>query len=296
MEAIFDTDLLLARKRRAFERGDGDARFLMHRTAEDLEERLATVTRRFDRAAALFCLLPDAAAAIARSGKADSIVRVEADGRLLADDPSGIVAPPETVPLDAESIGLAVSLMTLHEINDVPGLLVQIRRALRPDGLFLGAMAGAGTLQELRQSLLQAETELSGGAAPRVSPFADVRDVGGLLQRAGFALPVADTETVTVRYATMFDLMRDLRAMGATNALAQRSRRPTSRHLFLRAAEIYQEQFSDPDGRIRATFNTIWMSGWTPHGSQQKPLKPGSAKVSLKTVLSPEGEGGKEGD
>lgn len=296
MEAIFDTDLLLIRKRRAFEQGDGDARFLIHRTVEDLEDRLATVTRRFDRAAALFCLLPDAAAAIARSGKADSIIRVEADRRLLADDPSGIVAPPETVPLDAESIGLAVSLMALHEINDVPGLLVQIRRALRPDGLFLGAMAGAGTLQELRQSLLQAETELSGGAAPRVSPFADVRDVGGLLQRAGFALPVADSETVTVRYATMFDLMRDLRAMGTTNALTQRSRRPASRHLFLRAAEIYQEQFSDPDGRIRATFNTIWMSGWTPHESQQKPLKPGSAKVSLKTALSPEGEGDKERD
>lgn len=286
MEAIFDTDLLVARKRRALEQGDSAARFLMHRAAEDLEDRLATVTRQFDRAAALFCLLPEAANAIARSGKADSVVRVEADERLI--DPSGIVAPPETVPLDAESIDLAVSLMSLHEINDVPGLLVQVRRALKADGLFLGAMAGAGTLQELRQSLLQAETEISGGAAPRVSPFADVRDIGALLQRAGFALPVADIETVTVRYETMFDLMRDLRAMGATNALAERSRRPATRHLFLRAAEIYQEQFSDPDGRIRATFNTIWMSGWTPHESQQKPLKPGSGKVSLKTVLSPE--------
>src|SRR4051794_8164799 len=146
-------------------------------------------------------------------------------------------------------------------------------------------MAGGGTLAELRESLIAAETELFGGASPRVAPFTDVRDAGALLQRAGFALPVADVETVTVRYDTMFGLLADLRAMGATNALAARSRRPGSRRLFARAAEIYAQRFSDPDGRVRATFAIVWMSGWAPDPSQQKPLRPGSAKVSLAKLL-----------
>ncbi|MCR4267952.1 methyltransferase domain-containing protein [Nitratireductor sp. ZSWI3] len=283
MEPLFDPHLLIARKKRALQRGDAGADFLMQRAAADLSERLATVERRFDKAAALFCLTGDAAAALRESGKVGDVVRIEADPLFL--DGEGVVAPPETLPLEAASLDLAVSLLTLHETNDTPGLLAQIRRSLKPDGLFLGAMAGAGTLQELRQSLLEAETEISHGAAPRVSPFADVRDVGGLLQRAGFALPVADIESLTVRYATMFDLMRDLRAMGATNALQARSLRPATRALFLRAAQIYAERFSDPDGRIRATFNFVWMSGWAPHASQQKPLAPGSAKMSLKDAL-----------
>ena len=180
---------------------------------------------------------------------------------------------------------LAVSLLAFQEINDLPGLLLQFRRALKPDGLFLGAMAGGETLKELRESLLVAETELYGGAAPRIAPFTDVRDAGALLQRAGFALPVADVETLTVRYSDMFALMADLRAMGATNVLLDRSRRPAGRRLFARAAELYAERFSDADGRIRATFSIIWLSGWAPHGSQQKPLKPGSAQVSLTKIL-----------
>lgn len=285
MEPIFDSDLLTERKKRALARPDPDARFLMRHAAEDLAERLATLERRFDKGAALFCLTGDAAAVMRDSGKVADVVRVETDTALLAGD--GLVAEPETVPLQAESADLVVSLLTLHETNDTPGVLAQIRRVLRPDGLFLAAMAGAGTLTELRQALLQAETELSEGAAPRISPFADVRDVGGLLQRAGFALPVADLEPVTVRYATMFDLMRDLRAMGAGNALVARSRKSASRALFLRAAEIYAERFSDPDGRIRATFNLVWMSGWAPHESQQKPARPGSGQVSLNEILAP---------
>lgn len=289
MKPVFDSDLTLVRKLRALKSGE-PADFLMRHMADDLAERLAPVERHFHRAVALFCLTPHAADTIARSGKADHVLRVEADERLLSGTYEGIVAPAETVPFESESIDLAVSLMTLHEVNDLPGLLMQIRRALRPDGLFLAAMAGAGTLAELRHSLLEAETELSGGAAPRVDPFADVRDAGALLQRAGFALPVADIESVTVRYATMFDLMRDLRAMGAASALTERSRRPATRKLFMRAAEIYQDRFSDPDGRIRASFDIIWMSGWAPHESQQKPLRPGSGKVSLKSVLSPGGK------
>src|SRR6185437_12704900 len=154
-----------------------------------------------------------------------------------------------------------------------------------PDGLFIGAIIGGGSLRELREALGEAEAEVTGGASPRVAPFADVRDMGGLLQRAGFALPVADSEPLTVRYDDLFALMADLRAMGATNALAERLRRPTRRQVFLRAAEIYAERFSDPDGRIRATFEVIFLSGWAPHASQQKPLAPGSARMRLADAL-----------
>lgn len=285
MDTIFDPKLLLSRKLRALGQNVPGADFLMRRMAEDLSDRLSAVERHFDKAAILFSLTETAAETVRDSGKATTIFRVETDAKLLGNDFKGLLAGPEHVPLEPGSVDLAVSLLTLHEINDLPGLLFQIRMALRPDGLFLGAMAGGGTLQELRQSLLQAEMELTGGASPRVNPFADVRDSGSLLQRAGFALPVTDVETVTVRYDSMFELMRDLRAMGAGNALTERSRKPATRQLFMRAAEIYQNRFSDPDGRIRATFNMIWMSGWAPHESQQKPLKPGSATVSLAHVL-----------
>jgi SAM-dependent methyltransferase len=281
---IIDTDLLIARKRRAVGRAVAGADFLMARAADDLAERLATVGRHFTKAAALFCVTAAARDVVLASGKADEAVRVEADAAFLGHE-AGIVATPGHLLLDPASIDLAVSLLSLHDENDIPGMLIQIRRALKPDGLFLGAMAGAGTLAELRESLLAAEAELTGGASPHVLPFADVREVGALLQRAGFALPVTDVETVTVRYATMFDLIADLRAMGAGNPLIGRSRKPATRRFFTRAAQIYAERFSDPDGRIRATFSFIWMSGWAPDASQQKPLKPGSAEVSLTKIL-----------
>jgi SAM-dependent methyltransferase len=239
----------------------------MRHAADDLAERLSAVDRRFGQAAALFCQTPAAMAAITASGKVQSVLRVECDA-CFASGADTVLAPFETVPLEPESIDLAISLMSLQTMNDIPGMLVQIRRALKPDGLFLGAMAGAGTLAELRESLLAAETELHGGISPRISPFVDVRDAGALLQRAGFALPVADIETMT-----------------ETNVLADRSRRPATRALFARAAEIYAERFSDPDGRIRASFPVVWLSGWAPDASQQKPLKPGSAKMSLAEAL-----------
>ncbi|MER8659036.1 methyltransferase domain-containing protein [Mesorhizobium sp. M0847] len=284
MQPIIDTELWLVRKRRALAHPVAGADFLMRRAAEDLADRLGAVERKFGKAAVLFCQTPDATDVVAASGKAAEIVRVEADPAFLDGRP-GLIAPLETVPFQPESLDLVVSLLSLQAMNDIPGVLVQIRRALRPDGLFLGAFAGAGTLSELRESLLAAETELYGGASPRVIPFTDVRDAGALLQRAGLALPVADVETVTVRYDTLFDLIADLRAMGETSALTDRSRRPGARKLFTRAAEIYAERFSDADGRIRASFSIVWMSGWAPDASQQKPLKPGSAKVSLKTIL-----------
>lgn len=197
-----------------------------------------------------------------------------------------IVGDEENLPLAQESFELAVTALSLQNLNDIPGALLQLRRVLRPDGLFLGCLLGGTSLHELRTALAAAETEMYGGISPRVAPFADVRDMGGLLQRAGFALPVADSEIVTVRYASMFGLMADLRAMGATNVLAARLRKPLSKGFFLRAAEIYAQRFSDSDGRARATFEMIFLSGWAPHESQQKPLAPGSAKMRLSDALA----------
>ncbi|MCO4317799.1 methyltransferase domain-containing protein [Phyllobacterium sp. 21LDTY02-6] len=283
--AIFDRDLLLARQRRALRQHGHAGDFLLARAADDLGERLSAVERQFGIAVALASLGRHAADAVRQSGKADAIYRAERDPALLDPAYPAIVADEEFLPLRPASVDLIVSLLSLHLTNDTPGTLLQIRRALRPDGLFIGAMAGEDTLSELRQCMIAAEAEISGGAAPRVAPFADVRDVGGLLQRAGFALPVADIETYTVRYDSVFGLFRDLRAMGAQNILFGRSRKPLTRRFFARVAEIYAERYSDPDGRIRATFSFIWMSGWAPHESQQKPLKPGSAKASLADFL-----------
>ncbi len=288
MDTIFDHETAARRQRRAIAIGDPGAAFFLERAADDLEERISAVERRFEAAATLYSRSEAVRAALLRSGKAASVRRVETDAALAAD---AILASPEVLPFAEGELDLAVSLFALDTVNDAPGMLIQIRRALRPDGLFLGCMAGAGTLAELREALLVAETELTGGASPRVHPFADVRDAGALLQRAGFALPVTDHEAVTVRYDTMFALIRDLRAMGATSILAQRSRKPASRSLFLRAAEIYADRFSDPDGRVRATFSTIWMSGWAPHHSQQQPLRPGSGKVSLARALGDDRSG-----
>ncbi|MCC2687428.1 MAG: hypothetical protein K0S21_231 [Rhizobiaceae bacterium] len=290
MQPIFDSELLAWRRRRALARAAPGADFLMARAADELGERLAAVQRIFAKAAALFCVTPAARDAVLASGKAQHVLRVEADAAFLGDD-EGVVGMPGHIPLDPQSVDLAVSLLSLHDENDVLGMLIQIRRALRPDGLFLGTMLGGGTLGELRESLLAAEMELLGGASPRVSPFADVRDGGALLQRAGFALPVADVDTLTVRYASPWQLLADLRAMGAANALLARLRRPATRGFFARADEIYRQRFSDPDGRVRATFSFVWLSGWAPDSSQPKPLKPGSANVSLAKILGEAGGG-----
>ncbi len=294
MDQIFDRDLIVRRKLRALRAATSGADFLLRHITDDLALRLSAVERRFSQSAALHCLTPAATSAMLASGKVGQVLRIEAHPAFLETETETAirqsVSPAEELPLADESLDIAVSLLSLHQTNDTPGLLAQIRRALRPDGLFLAALPGHGTLNELRAALLAAETETSGGASPRVAPFMDVRDAGALLQRAGFALPVADSESLTVRYDTMFDLMRDLRAMGETNALSARNLTPAARRLFVRAAEIYAERYSDPDGRIRATFSFIWLSGWAPHASQQKPLKPGSAQISLKDVLGKSGK------
>ena len=178
-----------------------------------------------------------------------------------------------------------MSALALQFVNDLPGALIQIRRALKPDGLLLAAMLGGDTLTELRQAFAAAEAEIEGGASPHVAPFTDVREMGALLQRAGFALPVTDVERLTVRYSSPFILMGELRRMGATNVLAERRRKPLRRATLARMAEIYAQRFADRDGRIRATFEVIWLSGWAPHESQQKPLRPGSAQARLADAL-----------
>ena len=288
MEQLIDSKAVVDRKRRALRNRVDGADFLMRDAAQELADRLSAVERRFPRAAVLLTPTGLAADTLRATGKVDEVVEV-ATHRDLLDGP-GTVAEGDRLPLEPSSLDLAVSLLSMQELNDIPGFLIQVRRALKPDGLFIGAMAGAGTLTELRDALLAAETQLAGGASPRVLPFADVRDAGALLQRAGFALPVADYDDLTVRYATMFDLMRDLRAMGVTNVLAGRSRRPATRALFTRAAEIYANRHADADGRIRATFSLVWLSGWAPADSQRKPLRPGSAQVSLAKLLGdPEG-------
>ena len=196
-----------------------------------------------------------------------------------------VVADEERPPFRAGSFDLAVSLLSLHWANDLVGALVQARRLLKPDGLFVGALFGGATLTELRQSLLQAEAELTDGAGPRVSPFADAQDGAGLLQRAGFALPVSDVDRITVRYDHPLQLMAELRAMGETSVLHDRPRRPLRRDVLARAMEIYVARFGDPDGRAPASFEIITLTGWAPHASQPKPLKPGSAKVRLADAL-----------
>jgi SAM-dependent methyltransferase len=263
---LFDRALLRARQNRA--QRIEPATFLLDRLAEDMEERLHAVLRDFSDVAEIWT--PGELLRKPSRDRFKSIAQIKLE-------PSG----KEVLALQPESLDLVVSALAFQFVNDLPGVLAQIRRALRPDGLLLAAMIGGDTLSELRQSFAAAEAECEGGVSPRVAPFADLRDVGALLQRAGFALPVTDVDRVVVRYDSAFALMQDLRRMGATNVMVERRRTPTRRATLLRMAQVYAERFSDADGRIRATFDVIWLSGWAPHESQQKPLKPGSAKAGL---------------
>ena len=281
---IFDRALIRRRLARAVASKAED--FLAARAAADLVERLSVVKRDFRRVLDLGSPRPDAAHALAAMLPEAEIVRLspvpEAPG---AGRYAAVVGDDERQPFADSSFDLVVSCLSLHAVNDLPGALVQARRSLKPDGLLLCCLLGGNTLTELRTALSVAESEVLGGASPRVAPFSDLRDLGGLLQRAGFALPVTDTEPLAVRYRDLGRLFTDLRAMGATNALGLRHRGPLPRAVLARAAEVYAQRFSDPDGRLRATFDTVWLSGWAPHESQQKPLKPGSAKMSLEAAL-----------
>jgi SAM-dependent methyltransferase len=264
---LFDRALLAWRQERA--RKLEPATFLLDRVVADMEERLSAVKREFADSADIWT--PGEGVSFGARFKSFTSI-----------------APPdaqEVLALQPESLDLALSALAFQFVNDLPGVLAQIRRALRPDGLLLAAMVGGDSLTELRQSFAAAEAELEGGVSPRVAPFADLRDIGSLLQRAGLALPVTDVDRVVVRYDSAFALMADLRRMGATNILFERRRGPTRRATMLRMAQVYRERFSDADGRIRATFDIVWLSGWAPHESQPKPLRPGSAKASLEVAV-----------
>ena len=265
---VFDRALLDLRLARALRAGFPD--FLLARAAEDLADRLLVVTRRFDAMLDLATPTPLVARLLA-AAKPARLIRATTIPEAPDSDWETVPLADERLPFAPESLDLVVS--------------AQIRRALKPDGLFLACLIGGRSLHELRAAITEAELEIRGGASPRVAPFADVRDMGGLLQRAGFALPVADVDTLTLRYDHFFALARDLRAMGAGNALVARDPRPLTRAIALRAAEIYAARFADPDGRARATIEIIWLSGWAPHESQQKPLKPGSAQARLADAL-----------
>lgn len=263
------------RKRRA-RASFRDAAFLHERVVADLADRLEAIPRSFPRVLAL-----------GGGGLFSEEVRARPElsariGAILETDLDFI--DPEHLPFAPSSFELIVSPLALHWINDLPGALIQLRLALKPDGLLLASLFGGETLHELRLSLIEAESELTGGAGPRVSPFADLQDIAGLLQRAGYALPAADRDVVTVRYGEPMRLLADLRAMGETSALRERNPRALSRRILARAFEIYRERHAD-DGRIRATFEILTATGWSPHESQPKPLKPGSAKTRLADAL-----------
>lgn len=287
---IFDRALLARRRDRVAGTASGHD-FLLARVAEDLADRLAIVQRRFPLAVNVGAHNGLVSRRIAGIAGVATVIDVDSSIALLAGAPGPrVLADEEALPFADGSIDLAVSGLSLQLVNDLPGTLIQIRRALRPDGLFLAALLGGETLKELRQSWLAAEAEVSGGASPRVAPFADVREMGALLQRAGFALPVVDSETVTVTYPDPIAVMREVKAMGASNMLVARRRTPVTRRLLLRAAEIYAERFATADGRVPATFDIITLTAWAPDESQPKPLRPGSAQARLADAL-----GAKEG-
>jgi len=276
--APFDRALTRRRLARALAGADYPA-FLIERAGEDLTDRLSAVTRKYARGIDLGT--PTGVATMPMRMLCESVVRLGPEGAEALD----AVGDEEALPFADGSAGLVVSLLSLQAVNDLPGSFAQVRRVLEPDGLFLACLLGGESLTELRQSFAAAEAELEGGVSPRIAPFADVRALGSLLQRAGFALPVVDLDRVTVRYRTPFGLMDDLRAMGWANPLAERRRAPLRRATLMRAAEIYAARFADPDGRVRATFDLVWLSGWSPHESQQKPLRPGSARARLADAL-----------
>ncbi|MGA9794121.1 MAG: methyltransferase domain-containing protein [Rhizomicrobium sp.] len=264
---IFDFAAYALRRERALRRG-GDS-FLLRDAAERLAERLGAVKRRFVNALDL-------------QSRDESFVRL---APFAANWVRQELARDETLRAAPQSLDLVTSVLSLHAVNDLPGLLVQIRRALKPDGLFLAAVFSGETLHELREAFAQGEINVRGGASPRVAPLADLRDLGALLQRAGFALPVADSERTVVRYRAFETLVSDLRTLGETNALSQRSRKFLRRDTLAASLAHYRERHAEPDGRLRATFDIAYLTGWAPHESQQKPLKPGSAKTRLADAL-----------
>lgn len=282
---IFDRPLMLRRKER-FAATASQHSFLLENAAQDIADRVRIMNRQFPTTLNVGAFNGLLGRLIREIPGCNQVVYVESSPALLRQAPGPcVLADDEALPFKDACADMVVTALALQNVNDLPGALIQIRRALKPDGLFLGALLGGETLRELREAWLAAETEIEGGVSPRVHPFTDVRDAGSLLQRAGFALPVADSDRLTVTYPNAIALMNEIRAMGTSNALIARRRKPVTRRLLARAAAIYHERFSEPSGRVRATFEIITLTAWVPHESQQKPLPPGSAKVRLAEAL-----------
>jgi NADH dehydrogenase [ubiquinone] 1 alpha subcomplex assembly factor 5 len=283
---LFDRSLIRRRRERAAE-SLPQHDFLFAHVAAEIAERLDAVLHDFPLALDLGAHRGKLGREIARLPRIGRVVYGELSETMArACPPPALVCDEERLPFAEASLDLVVSGLALHLVNDLPGSLIQIRRALKPNGLFLGAMLGGQTLSELREVLILAESEQQGGTSPRISPFADIREAGGLLQRAGFALPVADSETLTVTYRGLRDLLAELRGMGAGNALIERKRAPLLRRTLHRAEALYRERYGLADGRIPARFEILYLTGWAPAPSQQQPLKPGSAKARLADALN----------
>jgi SAM-dependent methyltransferase len=278
---LFDRALVRVHRRRGA-KDFARHRFLFERAAEDIVQRLEQIDRTFDPV-----LLLGPHATLLEQALAASPLAAARIGRILAMDgrAGGVCGDEEALPFAPMSFGAVLSLMSLHWTNDLPGALIQIRRVLKPDGLFLGSLFGGETLSELREAFGAAEIEIEGGLSPRISPFLDIRDGAALLQRAGFALPVMDRDRVRVTYPSPLNLMAELRGMGESNALIERRRMPLKRSVLARTIEIYAARFPAKDGRIAASFDIFTMTGWAPHEGQQKPLAPGSAKMRLADAL-----------
>ena len=269
---IFDRRLYALRRARERES------FLAADVGDNLAQRLGAVNRRFARALDLS----------SRGEVFAAIAPFASHWTRTAPASGAIVADEEALPFGEESFDLVASALSLHAVNDLPGALAQIRKVLKPDGLFLAALFGGDTLRELRAAFAMGESDVLGGVSPRVAPMADVRDLGGLLQRAGFALPVADSEKTTVRYGAFTTLVDDLRALGETNALTERAKNILRRDVLAAMLESYAAHSVDEDGRFLATFEVIYLTAWAPHESQPKPLKPGVAKTRLADALRTE--------
>jgi NADH dehydrogenase [ubiquinone] 1 alpha subcomplex assembly factor 5 len=285
---VFDRRLVRRHRERAAATLDAHD-FLFREAAERLADRLDDVTRKFPLALDLGCHGGQVAAALRGRGGIETLVQCDLAAamacRAMANGRPTLVADEELLPFAPEAFDLVISGLSLHWVNDLPGCLLQVRQCLKPDGLFLAAMLGGDTLYELRQSLMEAELAEAGGVGPRVSPFADLRDAGGLLQRAGFALPVIDGDRLTVRYADVLALMRDLRGMGESNAVRARASRSVNRTIVARADKIYRRRFGEEEGRIAATFQIIYLTAWAPATGQQRALAPGSARTRLADAL-----------
>jgi len=294
---IFDRRALRRHRDRAAASIDAHD-FLIREVAERLLDRLADIRRSFPVALDLGCHHGVVAETLAGRGGVEHLIQADISPdlarRAQAQDHTTLSADEEALPFAEASLDLVVSALSLHWVNDLPGTLLQICRALKPDGLLLAAMIGGESLKELRQVLMEAEMEVEDGVSPRVSPLADLRDLGGLLQRAGFALPVTDLDSITVTYPSALALMHDLRGMGETGTDRNRRRGFSRRATLLRAAALYEERFTDADGRVPATFEILYLTGWAPHADQPKPLRPGSASARLAEALDSEEKSGGE--